>query len=57
MNNAPKKKYRPRRNKYINVKNKNITYILTRNTPSQTITIDTQDVKKVNIYSLYPLKT
>ncbi len=49
MNNAPKKKYSPRLNTYI--KHKNITYVVTRNLPPQTIVIDTCDVKKVNMYS------
>jgi hypothetical protein len=49
MNNAPKKKYSPRLNTYI--KNGDITYIVTRNLPPQTVIIDTCDVKKVNMYS------
>ena len=49
MNNAPKKKYSPRLNTYI--KHGDVTYIVTRNLPPQTVIIDTCDVKKVNMYS------
>jgi len=49
MNNAPKKKYSPRLNTYI--KHGDVTYIVTRNLPPETVIIDTCDVKKVNMYS------